>query len=153
MKDGIYRRDKGKERILNIFKEMQNVYITAGIHKDEKPYPGGTSVAYIAAILEKGSKSKNIPPRPFLKNTLKSNKAQYYNMLKENTLDVMKFGGTLDKGLKEVGSNMANDIQNAIYTKRKPPNAPSTVRQKGKNDPLVDSKRLVKSIAYKVENL
>ena len=73
-------------------------------------YEDGTSVAYVAAIQEFGTTEAGanglviIPPRPFMRNTIANNKAQWSGQLAE-ALKAADYDGT--KALGFLGTKIA----------------------------------------------
>lgn len=128
--------------------------LTVGIHKAEGAKKVGgdansLTLAKVAVINHFGSKDEKIPARPFLDVALEDADA------KEKMQKAFKQGykGTKDlKGAMEALGAMASSIiSEYIVNLREPPNAPSTIAKKGKDDPLVDTGQLARSITYKVE--
>lgn len=87
------------------------------------------------------------PSRPFFRTTiakqspgwgLKLGKAlKYYNL-------------DAEKAMSALGENIKDEIVESIQKWTTPPNAPSTIRRKGFNKPLVDKAIMVRSVDYKV---
>lgn len=109
-------------------------------------YADGTSVAEVATFQEYGTRS--IPPRPFMRNTIKEHGGEWAGnaaqLLRENNLDlsiVAPLMGELIKG----------QIQQSIVEFTDPPNAPSTIRKKGFNKPLIDTGHMLRSVDYNVD--
>lgn len=116
-------------------------------------YPDGTSVAQVAAVQEFGSLRKTkdgrqwVPPRPFLRTAVAANKDEWAKV----------FGGTLKSSgysaataLATVGQQMVSDIQESIEKYSDPPNAPSTIRQKGYDNPLQRTRHMKYSVDAEV---
>ena len=54
---------------------------------------------------------------------------------------------------KRVGKQMVKDIQSIFGdTSKLAPNAPSTIKRKGRNEPLVDTGTLRSKVNYRVED-
>ncbi len=93
----------------------------------------------------------NIPPRPFLRTSLKRNRRKWSNGL------ARAFGKTQNPmgfrmAIRRVGVVIVGDTQATIRRGPWAPNAPETVRRKGSSAPLIDTGQLVQSIraVYKV---
>lgn len=104
-------------------------------------------VAQVALIQEYGDPSHNIPPRPFMKWTVYKNAKKWKEQIRRLIYDTMSLKATLE----DIGPVVAEDIQDMITDWSEPPNAQSTVKQKGFNNPLIDSGQLRDSVRYKVE--
>lgn len=104
------------------------------------------SVAEEALFNCKGVPEKNIPPRDYQAKTIEKNKETWN---KQNKV-------LLKKGLKTVEVVEALGIAAKDATKAtisnfgNPPNAPATIKRKGRNSPLVDFGDLEKAITFQV---
>jgi hypothetical protein len=111
-------------------------------------YPDGTSVALVASVQEFGSPAHNIPPRPFFRNMIAGNSADWpktlATLLAHNHNDV-------ELSLNQMGVVVADQLRQSILDLKDPPNAPATIKKKGFDDPLIDSSHLLHSVDYEVE--
>lgn len=91
-----------------------------------------------------------IPARPYIRSTVDQNAEDYYRHAE--TLSGLMMDGELDKfeALSLMGQKIESDIKNTIINVRSPPNARSTIRKKGSDNPLVDTGLLGGSIRYVV---
>lgn len=114
-------------------------------------YPsGGLTVAEIAALQEFGSSDGHTPERSFMRSTLEAKR----DKLREMSVDLIDkiLAGEMDveraKGI--LGAYLAAEMKKTITTGEgvPPPNAPSTVAEKGSSRPLVDSSRMVNAITW-----
>lgn len=104
------------------------------------------SVAEVAAANEFGGDHR--PPRPFMKYTVNSRKRKWRNILRDILPQYMD---DVKKALEKLGDVCAEDLQDVIRIWTSPPNAPSTVKKKGFNDPLVDSGQMMNSVHWRVK--
>lgn len=113
----------------------------------DQTYPDGTPVATVAAVQNNGSPAMGIPPRPFMSNAVRDHRAEWNKAmsvaLTQNDMDATA-------ALTVVGLQMEEDIRQSIRDTNSPPNAPSTIRRKGFDDPLVASGLMIDSVASKV---
>jgi hypothetical protein len=134
-------------------------------------HPGGTSYGYKTEddakegnvrFLAKGSgfmelgKTKphviKIPERSFLRVPLRSAQKVFANIFKRLLPKVLSGELTEHAMLSQVGMKAVAISQEAIASGIPPPNAPSTIRQKGgKSTPLVDTGVLKSSITYVIK--
>lgn len=104
------------------------------------------SVAEVAMANEFGG--KNRPPRPFMRYTIKSRKRKWRKIVQDLLPQYMDNV----KGLFEkLGDYCKEDLENTIRDWSVPPNAPSTIKKKGFNDPLVDSGQMMSSVRWRVK--
>lgn len=89
-----------------------------------------------------------IPPRPFMRNTINENSGdwveQIANLLQANNYDA-------EKVMNMMGHEIVGQVQASIDKFVDPPNAPSTIRKKGFDKPLVDSKIMRKTVNFEVK--
>lgn len=126
----------------------QKVQVRAGVME------GATNdaherIAPYAACNEFGT--ARIPPRPFMRNTLERERENWIR----NVGAALANGLSPEQALELVGTRMAEAIQTTIKSNLPPPNAPSTIRRKnreeaGRAGTLVDTGALLKSITHQV---
>lgn len=100
----------------------------------------------------------HIPERPFMQNAMRNNRASYKAAMKASASTIMEQvalgkrpADEKRKALKRLGIKAQGDIQAEITSLRSPPNAPSTIRQKGSSNPLIDSGEMRNAVAFKIE--
>lgn len=110
------------------------------------------------AIWNNFGTSTGIPERPFMQNAMRANRAAYRAMMKAEAraivLDAVKGAGgaaAKRKALSRLGIRAQGDIQAEITTLQMPPNAPSTIKQKGSSNPLVDTGEMRSAVSFKID--
>ena len=108
------------------------------------PYP----LALQAYIREHGSPAYRVPPRPFLEPGIEKHLNLVESGMKAALQDVLD-GGDGRAQRERLGATMAAKVQ-AYFQEDNgwPPNAPSTIKNKGSAQPLVDTGALRQSITY-----
>lgn len=149
--------DSGYSRIVAALTETR-LAAFPGIHEEEGAVvtrPGGPNVATIAAIQEFGTAT--IPARPWLSTYLDLSArwwAERLGRATDRALMVAARGGSFNRSItgstQFLGRTATLDMQRVIARWTEPPNAPSTVRKKGRNDPLVDTGRMMRSVSVKL---
>ncbi len=89
----------------------------------------------------------DIPPRPFMQNTVTKQKAKWAKTAIHVTKDN---GGDIEKALVVVGAQAVADIRETIEEGDFTPNSERTVEIKNGADPLIDTGEMSKSIAWEV---
>ena len=96
--------------------------------------------------------AEHIPARPFmsvgLKDLLKS--SAYKSIYKKSFLDMLA-GQSVLKQYKDISDKVVPDMVQVIDEWSSPPNAASTISQKGEDNPLVESGKMRDSFKTKVE--
>jgi hypothetical protein len=116
---------------------------------DDSPYTN----AQLLYLLSRGSRAADIPPRPLVEPALRANSEEISEMLSE----AAKFAQNgdekaLDKKLNEIGRFAVIAINSWFYDPANgwAPNAPSTIRQKGFDQPLIETEEMKDAISYRV---
>lgn len=107
-------------------------------------YSNGAYVASVAYRQEFGT--LKIPMRPFFRNTITKNSKKWFAILGNE----IKASSNSSFALNRVGEIVKGDIMQSITALRIPPNAESTIKQKGSSNPLIDTGFLRASVNYKV---
>jgi len=108
--------------------------------------------AQIGAVQEFGSVSNNIPARSFIRMPLEMKIGDWISKHSKEYFD-MALNGNLEEFYRKVGTKGEEIIQDAFDSRgfgQWAANAPSTVKAKGSNMPLVDTGILRSSIASEV---
>lgn len=116
--------------------------VLVGIHEDAPQVEGGDiTMAQLGAVLHFGN--QNIPPRPWLDVGVQSGSADYLSIIENNSDDI-------DRALNMVGNIAVGKVQQYMTELQDPPNAPSTIKNKGSSNPLIDSGALRQSVTYSI---
>ncbi|MGL4545197.1 MAG: hypothetical protein ACRCUU_06490 [Plesiomonas sp.] len=130
-------------------------------------HPGGTSYGYASKaasernevrFLKKGKGYMeigvtaphriNIPARPWLVPGVESATPELTRIIQSG----ITAGENVDTILNKVGLNAQAAVQMYMTELRTPPNAPSTIAQKGSDNPLIDTGALRASVTYVVQS-
>lgn len=103
--------------------------------------------------------TERIPERPFMQNAMRDNRASYRSLMISGAKEIVRSaaagkdpGQVMRRVLRKLGVKAQGDIQEEITSLQTPPNAPSTIAQKGSSNPLVDSGELRASVTFKVKD-
>ena len=127
--------------------EMHNKKVSVGYFSNST-YSDGTPVAYVASIMEFGE--MHTPARPTIRPSLEKNKAKYYDLINKAIVNSLN-GSDFKTGLMIVGKMGAEDIQAEIRNLQNPPLSIKTILKKGHAKPLMDTKVMFQSVAFKVD--
>lgn len=127
-------KDEFNDIIDSISKPL-DITIKAGIMNDDK-------LVEIATYNNYGT--EHIPARPFIGKAI-------------NNLDFSGFTdsylhntGKLNNEIQEIGHNMQKNIRKSILNREFVDNAPSTIKKKGFNFPLVETGNMYDKVNYKI---
>lgn len=90
-----------------------------------------------------------IPERPFMRNTMRKNKAKYRAALKASAGKLLTGETTLEIVLNKLGSVVQGDIQEAIGTTG-PGNSDLTKFLKRSSTPLIDTGEMRKAVTWMI---
>ena len=111
-------------------------------------YPDGTLVSLVAVVQEFGAPSRNVPPRPFFRQSIARNSGAWpqtaATLLEANNYDAAKTLSLMGEGIK-------GQIQDGIKQVIGPPLKPATIARKGFSTLLIDSSHMLNSVDWKVE--
>lgn len=146
--------DHGYKSLMQSVDALRDAKVTVGIGEREGSarYENGVSVIDVAVWNEFGT--ANAPARSFIRGWFDASqteiKKRLLAMLTDNIRKRASAQQLLD-GLDRLGEWMVSRVKERIYDGIPPPNAPSTVKKKGINIPLIDTGLLFSSITYTVE--
>lgn len=87
-----------------------------------------------------------IPSRPWLDVGVKEGEQEYFEIIEEGIAS----GLDANQILEQIGVTAVGYVQQYIRDLKSPPNADSTKRKKGSDNPLVDTGAMLQSVTYKV---
>ena len=120
--------------------------IQSGIFSDTRHYAKNITAQGLYSILLYGTKDGRIPGRnvlDFANKYIEDNKERFVEVYLKNKDDIQNAG-------QIIGTDINNKHKMLVYGFTSPSNAPSTIKRKGRNDPLVDTGMLVKSLAFSI---
>jgi phage gpG-like protein len=141
---------------------MNNAALAA-IHEFGKTikHPGGTPYEIVgdgkAVFVEKGEEHDGvtdphmieIPQRSFLRSTASENREMWLSTFIEAVANELPQNNISDAA-ERVGAMMMGHVKKKLTDLKSPPNSPSTIRQKGSSNPLIDTGQLRRAIDYEV---
>lgn len=95
-------------------------------------------------------KSVNIPERSFLRTAIDNHLNKLTDLVAHGIQEIVAGNMTALELYKRLGNELTIRIKANIVKKMKPHNAPLTIANKGKDNPLIDTGSLLKSISYRV---
>ena len=103
-------------------------------------------VAQVAVFNEYGDPARHVPARPFMHGTVNRNVKKWRNFVQDVLPQTMNAKETMER----LGQRVVQDMKDTINDWTEPPNAPSTIAQKGFNNPLIDTRTMVDSVRMEV---
>ena len=149
--------EDNRKNLDDLFKELDYLdshVIVVGVLGDKEV--DEVSVQEYAIYVEFGTENKegeeHIPARPFFREATQTTEARkkISKYMKNEMEKVIESKKTGKQACNAVGEYVRGLIVKSIKEGDWVPNAPSTVKQKGKNNPLIDTTTLIKSIDYEI---
>ena len=130
--------------------ELRAGILNGATYSGEYGEEPGQSVAEVAYWQEYGT--KNIPPRPFLRNTIEDKKSEWVGVVESE----LKRGQTLEQSLIAAGDGITADIVETIKAGVEPELKPETLAEREKwgltsKTPLMRSMTLIKAIEFEIK--
>ena len=140
--------DKGAKRIRKDMNKLDSAYVTVGVHEGAGAYPSGVPVATVAFWNEFGTRSA--PARPFFRSAIDEKINDIISYIDEMRAEIINGKCTPKHALEKIGFYVQEIIKAKILSNVPPPNAPGTLARKAGTKTLVDSRLLLRSIAFEV---
>lgn len=144
----------GWEKIKKNLLQANQESLKLGWFEDARygPENDNLPVATVARFMEEGDPVK-YPPRPFIRvGFLPRLKAPEYVPLFQSAItSVLEGKATFKQAYTKMGPVLAKGLQNEIIGWDTPPNSARTIAEKGFNDPLIDTGKMLESVDFKVE--
>lgn len=132
--------------------ELQKLQVRVGYERGKhvKTDEDGEEADYcdIALWNELGTEN-GIPERPFMKDSVDKNQGQIDKACKA-ALQTVTQGGSAELILKQLGNMQKGLVQQTIVSGEFVENAPSTVKKKGSDKPLIDTGGLRKNVEFAI---
>lgn len=153
------RRQSNEKAIRAVLQAAGRAEIRVGFFPTQR-YTDGTPVAYVATVHEYGYGP--IPPRPFMRPTVTSKKAEWAQNMRAALASAMKAMtvSAVTSNFDQVGAAAAADISYTISQVRSPMLKPSTLKARQSRQskkaktvsikPLVDTGVLIQAPQYAV---
>ena len=105
--------------------------------------------AELMFIHTNGSELLNIPKRPTIEPTIEQNRDAIAKKIKKIVLDIVNTNtDNSDAELEKIGLWLVNKVRAKFGSEELAPNAPSTIKAKGSDRPLIDTGQLRNSVTY-----
>ena len=128
-------------------KELEKLQVRVGYqHGKETHEESGADIADIAMWNEVGTSRS--PARPFMRNSVDNNADKINAMCKAQLNKIATGSSTAQDVLNALGVMQKGLIQSEIVNGTFVPNAPSTIKRKKSDKPLINTGRMRQSVSY-----
>ena len=125
--------------------ELGGKQVRIGFQRGEAEHDG-VDMVDIAMWNELGTSRS--PSRPFLRQSVDNNKQRIVSFFKSRIKKMLVTAAPAEQILKEIGIFQKGLIQKTIRDGEFAPNAPSTIKRKHSEHPLIDTGRMRQSVNY-----
>ena len=139
--------DKAREALNRLARKLEGAKAVRIGFLENATYPNGTSVPMVAAINEFGAPSRGQPPRPFFRRMIAAKQGEWPAAIRQ-LLIRNNYG--VEVTLEQIGEAVSGQLRQSIVELTDPPLAPSTVKRKGFDKPLIDTGQMLNSVSYEV---
>lgn len=133
------------KRMLREIDKLMNSALEIGIFGES-----GSEILLRANVNEFGAPSVNVPERSFIRAGFDRHRESFRQEMIAFIPGVVFGRVTADEALRSLGDSFVSKIQKFTTDLKTPPNAVSTIKQKGSSNPLIDSGDMRDSITYRV---
>lgn len=138
------------------FRELQKLsakQVRVGLKRGKKGkkrngIPSKADLVEIALYNELGTST--IPSRPFLAQTVQMHEEEIKEMAATEVSQALLGEKDSQQAFEVIGEDVRKKVQNRIDEGQFVPNAPSTIRRKGHDHPLIDTGTMRDSISYTI---
>jgi hypothetical protein len=142
--------DRGLGQIVKDLVELNSLDLEVGLFDGISSADGVLTIGGLGYIQEKGNNSPEIPARPFTENTAIAKQDEISKFMVNEVGNLMK-NRTTPKGiLNSVGLKYSDFVKNTILEFGDPMNKPSTIAQKGFDDPLIETGKMYDSVKHRI---
>jgi len=128
--------------------ELKKLEVRIGYQQGKAESEEGIDMCDIAMWNELGTEGSNpIPSRPFLRKSVDENLDTIKAFCKAQISKITK-GATAEHCLTQIGVLAKGLVQDKIESGQYTPNAPSTIKRKKSDKPLIDTGRLRQSVSF-----
>lgn len=136
------------QRFFAEIEKLKEQQVFVGFQAGQAADDRGVDMAQIAMFNELGTSTA--PARPFLRDSVDENEDVIRDQCGKE-LKKLTTGATAEAVLKRVGALGVRLVQEKIESGSFEPNAPSTIKKKGSDKPLIDTGRMRQSVKYVVK--
>jgi hypothetical protein len=144
--------DKGMLNIQKMLKGLRKTTLSVGVFSDAVNSTGkNTSYAADYAITNEYG-DDHVPERSFMRSTLDEKQEEWSKLMGDVLADTTDGKRNIEREIYKIGAIARKDIIAKIDSNINPPNAPSTLKKKGKgkNKTLIDQGVLRNSIEARI---
>lgn len=126
--------------------------VSVGIHAQEGAQSEEGGAATVLDVALWNEFGLGVPERSFIRAWVDENASVNKEKLRKAMAMVVRGQKTLEQALELIGLNFQGGVQKKIAAGVPPPNAPSTIAQKGSSTPLINKGQMRQSVTFQVRD-
>ena len=141
------------ERFFRELQKLSTKQVRVGLKRGKKGkrhngMPSKADLVEIALYNELGTST--IPARPFFAQTVQVHEEEIREAAVSEAAKVLRGNEKAQQAFREIGPDVQKKVQKRIDEGQFVPNAPSTIKRKGHDHPLIDTGTMRDSISYTI---
>lgn len=141
------------ERFFRELQKLSTKQVRVGLKRGKKGkrhngMPSKADLVEIALYNELGTST--IPARPFFAQTVQVHEEEIREAAVSEAEKVLRGNEKAQQAFREIGTDVQKKVQKRIDEGQFVPNAPSTIKRKGHDHPLIDTGTMRDSISYTI---
>lgn len=136
------------KRFLAEIEKLKTLRVKIGFQQGKEQEDDGTDLCDIALWNELGTSS--IPSRPFMRDAVDKHRDEIDKFLDQQFSLLAKGKTTAEMMMKSIGVFVKGLVQQEIVDGTFEPNAPSTIKRKESDKPLIDTGKMRQSVNFVV---
>lgn len=141
------------ERFFRELQKLSTKQVRVGLKRGKKGkrhngMPSKADLVEIALYNELGTST--IPARPFFAQTVQVHEEEIREAAVSEAAKVLRGNEKAQQAFREIGTDVQKKVQKRIDEGQFVPNAPSTIKRKGHDHPLIDTGTMRDSISYTI---
>lgn len=131
--------------------QLKNLQVRIGFQRGKKMYDNETDMCDVALFNELGTSKgtpKEVPSRPFLRQSVDDNSDKINALCKSIMKNVSNGSCTAEEAYKKAGVYIKGLVQEQIKNGEFEANKPSTIKKKGSDKPLIDTGQMRQSVNF-----
>lgn len=136
------------KRFLAEIEKLKTLRVKIGFQQGKEQEDDGTDLCDIALWNELGTSS--IPSRPFMRDAVDKHRDEIDKFLDQQFSLLAKGKTTAEMMMKSIGVFVKGLVQQEIVDGTFEPNAPSTIKRKKSDKPLIDTGKMRQSVNFVV---
>lgn len=138
------------KRFFKEIEQLKKLQVRVGYQQGDEQEKDGADLCDIAMFNELGT--SNTPSRPFMRDSVDKNEDKINNFCKTQMKLLSSGKTTTEQMLKSIGVFQKGLVQKEIRDGEFVPNAPSTIKRKGSDKPLIDTGTMRQSVNFVIKN-